>query len=84
MKNQKLCDVCGQKVGMGGEYHRYHKHTKFRQKSERWPEIPCWFDTEWPRSLTAEFLKAAKYLRFNVHLHQELANFHNPFAGCLH
>ena len=41
---QKLYDVCGQKlvwvVSTIG--------TTTTPKSERWPKIPCWFDTEWP------------------------------------
>ena len=50
--NQKLCDVFGQNVDMGGEHHRYYKH-QVSSKSKRWPRIPCWFDTEWPFCIIA-------------------------------
>ena len=42
------------KVGIGGEHHRYYKHTQVSSKSERWPKIPCWFDTEWPRCVVSQ------------------------------
>ena len=44
------------KVGMGGEPHRYYKHTQVSSKSERWPKIPGWFDTEWPTSKISVFM----------------------------
>ena len=36
------------KVGMGGEHHRYYKHTKFCLNPRGDPKFSCWFDTKWP------------------------------------
>ena len=44
------------KVGMGGEPNRYYKHTQISSKSERWPKIPGWFDTEWLTSKISVFM----------------------------